>query len=223
MKRLITYIILISFGQTSVQACDCIPTSEKFIDKLENRQLVIHARVIGHTEKPDGHFNIHNFEGITKLSVLHSFKGKLWTDTLVHINTSNAMCGSSIQGLEVNQEVFLKAYLTYDFWKDKSVNYSDDTKRTTKSDSIILNYGKRYQNIQTLDCDASIIPVIAGKAKGRITRNVSRQLKRYRKLEKCNPEKAEEYFSENIRGKDTSQQISVRKMYAIIRKQINPS
>ena len=220
MKRLFVFIILISLIQTQVKACDCIATSEKFIDNLKNRQLVIHAKVIEHLEKTDGYFDIHNFEGITKISVLHSFKGKLWTDTLIHVNTWPGMCGSSIQDLEINQEVFLKAYLTYDIGKTSNVYYLDDTKTTTKSDSLILVAGEKYQNIRTADCDVSILPVIEGKAKGTITQNISKQWKKYRKLEKCNPEKAEKYFSENIRNMDTFQLLSVRKMYAIIRKQI---
>ena len=69
--------------------------------------------------------------------------------------------------------------------------------------------------------DVSILPVSNGKATGRITQHISKQWKKYNRLEECNPERAEKYFDKHIRNKDTSQKISIRKMYSIIEKRVN--
>lgn len=218
LKQIIILTIFFCLVQTSLKSCDCIPTSEKFIDNLPERQLVIHAKVVQQVPYTNKQYRGYGFYGITKLSVIHSFKGKLWTDTLIHINTPPSLCGSSIQHLEENQEVFLKAFLIEEF--NIYEEYYNAGGEDLKTDTLISKICKGHQNIKTANCDVSIIPVSNGKATGRITQRISKQWRKYNRLEECNPERAEKYFDKHIRNKDTFQKISMRKMYSIIEKRV---
>jgi hypothetical protein len=218
LKQIIVFSILFCLIQTSLKSCDCIPTSEKFTDNLAKRQLVIHAKVVQQVPYTNQQYKGHGFYGITKLAIIHSFKGKLWTDTLIHINTSPSLCGSSIQQLEQNQEVFLKAFLVDEF--NIYEEYYNNNGEDSKTDTLISTLCKKHQNINTDACDVSILPVNKGKASGRITYSISKQWKKYNRLEKSNPERAEKYFAKHIRNKDTDQKISVSRMYSIIDKQV---
>lgn len=202
--------------------CTCIPTSLKFIDNLKVRQLVLHARILGHVITGNGSPTIAHYRGVTKVEVVHSFKGGLWVDTLLHVNTSPGMCGSSLQHLRVGQEVFLKAALTQDLnWAKDIYDYTKEA-YPSANDSLIYELEEYYPAIVTANCDVSILPVENGIAKGRITKNSSRQMNRYSRLVKRDSNKAYDYYDKKIRGVDRRQKFSTEKMYAIIRRRIRP-
>jgi len=204
--------------RTTTFGCDCIPASEVFTENIKKSPLVIHARVIQQLEKKDGYFGDLDFTGITQLKVLHSFKGKLWTDTLIHINLTSLDCGSSIQDLAVNQEVFLKAYLTSNFEGLSSTNNNTDLMISSKIDSLILKLGGKYQNIESGYCDVTTLPVIDGEGYGRIF--PSKHWKEYRRLEKNNLAEAKRYLEKYVNHGNSFQKLSVRKIYGIINKEI---
>ena len=165
---------------------------------------------------PDKNWN-KNFIGITKLRVLHSFKGKLWTDTLVHINKSSVSCGSSIHHLAIGQEVFLKAGLVNDIRMIKlylNKDYFGD------SVSKIIEQCEKNPNIVTMTCDVAIIPVNNGVASGSITRSVSKEWIKFNKLVNRNSKKANEYRREKILNKNHDEKLSIKKMYDVIDKQM---
>ena len=178
------------------------------------RQLIIHVKVLAHYDSESKMHLNEGFEGVTKLAVMHSFKGRLWTDTLLHINMSPSLCGSTIRYLKVYQEAFLKAGLRQTY-NTKREWYFDDHIVNAK-DSVINNLCMQYQNISTGNCDVSIIPVVDGQAKGRITKNTSRQWKTYKFLIRLNETWAEKYYA-RIANEDTRESISMRQMYNLIR------
>ena len=207
-------ILLISVFNGPIISCDCIPTSDKFVDNLDKTLMVIHARVIEHLESDKEVNRWTGFKGITKLLVIHSFKGKMWRDTLIHINTSPSFCGSSIQHLKKNQEVFLKVYLTDEFKLYKEFYLSEE--KIFKVGIKISSTCEKYPNITSMNCDAAIIPVIDKKATGRITKKYSKEWKKYKRLSEKNSEKAEAYFDKHIRNKDLSEKFNIPKMYSLI-------
>jgi len=196
-------------------AFDCIPTSDRFIDNLNERQLIIHVKIIEQHKYENSKYRIYGFKGLTVLEVINSFRGKLWRDTLVHQNYNSAGAGTSLLHYNLNQELFLKAYLV------NSVNTVNDLaivnkEELTHSDSIINEVASLYPNIDTGTCDVAIIPVVDGNAKGRITKKISKQWRRYKFLSKIKEEWAERYYDNYILNKDTEQKVSIKSMYRII-------
>jgi len=202
-KRILVYILLVVFLRSTTIGCDCISTTEVFIDEVNKTPLVIHAKIIKQLKRGKDTFGVYDFQGITQIKVLHSFKGKLWTDTLVHINTDPTNCGISIQNLKENQEVFLKAYLSNDY--NLEAYYFDNTASPPKSDILIYKLGKQFQKIEAFQCEPSIVPVINGMAIGRLNHNPSKQWRKYKRLQKSNPEKAKQYLNKHINSNNTYQ------------------
>lgn len=183
---------------------------------MDKRQLIIHVKIIDQHEYNNSNLETYGFKGLTVLEVINSFKGKLWTDTLIHQNYYNAGAGTSLQHYNVNQELFLKAYLvsTINTLKDFPTMREMDL---TQSDNQINKVATLYPNIDTGTCDEAIIPVIDGNAKGSITQKVSEQWCRYKLLSKISEAWAERYYLKYILNKDTDQKISIKRMYGIIR------
>jgi hypothetical protein len=219
--KIITVVLALLFIRLTVNGCSvCFSNSEVFIDNLEKSPLVIHAKVIQQLKKQNSIFNGVYFDGITQLKVLHSFKGKLWTDTLIHINLPSLECGNSLEGLEINQEVILKAYLSNDLsWAAKTENrkYSDIN---SKTDSLIMNLAEGYQNIETGYCDINILTINKGRAEGLIRYKSNRKWNKYKKIKSLDEQKALEFFEKQINFESFIKTLSRKKMFATIRKRI---
>lgn len=214
MKRCLTVLIAwIFMFQTSGLSCDCVSRTEVFVDELCITPLIIHGKIIKHIDSKNEKYGI-SLLGITLIEVIHSFKGKLKSDTLVHINTNPTICGQSIQYLDENQEIFLKGDFNNIFSYVEEDYYLNDNKPISNNESLLFELGKKYQNIEAIFCEPSVIPIDNGIANGEIDYNPIEDWRIYKQLLKENPEKAHKYRLEYIKAQNSP----VEEVYAAIRR-----
>ena len=219
--KIVVYILSLLAIPTNSRSCDCIPQSSNFIDNLQKRQLVIHAKILDHIENNSKSHYFTNLTGITKLEVIHSFKGNIWSDTLIHINGDPNFCGTTIQNLAIGQEVFLKVNLSDEvLFFASTFDDTSNLKYLGSSERLILKTCKQYPNISMLLCDYGEIPIIQGEAQGNITRRYSKYYKRYFRRRKISKSWANKYYRKYIIPNIHYQRIKISKLYSIIEQKI---
>jgi|GEM_PF-3711626 len=168
IKKTTLVIVSILFN-LSLFSCDCIKTTNKFIDNL-NYDIIVHVRVIEHIPyKVEYNNEIINFEGLTKLVVLKSFKNNLKNDTIFHLNYNPAYCGTSISDLKIGQEAFIKGNHSGRLTVSDFRNIDPTKNKPTKTDLKFEALMQKNISIISALCDYGVVLVNNKKVNDEIT------------------------------------------------------